>query len=479
MVTSSLSDPSFGNRQIKLNTLVRLRWLAILGQTIAVLFVYLVLGYNFEAWLCLALVGLSAWLNFYLQFHFRKYFRLKSEMATALLAYDSCQLGGLLYLTGGLQNPFALLLLVPAVVSATTQPARFTIFLSALITLIATLLIWFYQPLPWAMDRPPQLPLFYIIAIWISIVVTMGFLSIYAYRVAQEGQLLADALSATELVLAKEQHLSNLDGLATAAAHELGTPLATITLVSKELEREILPDDPIYDDILLLRTQSERCREILGKLRSLSSSDDATFSKMRLKALIAEVCSPFEGFGVAINQTFPPNLEHQPVLLRNPGLLYGLSNLIENAVDFAQNEVDISVSWTDSEISLRLMDDGPGFSPEIMDQLGDPYITSRAHRYQSMQDEGGEDGAASTEKGAIGGGLGLGFFIAKTLLERTGAKVSISNRQKIKKQSDKKSAVKTIPKTGAIIQIVWTRAELEADQYKRSKFDARLSTETE
>ncbi|HAT88078.1 MAG TPA: two-component sensor histidine kinase [Rhizobiales bacterium] len=479
MLTSSLADPSFGNRHIKLDTLVRLRWLAIGGQTVAVVIVHWLLGYAFEAWLCLALVGLSAWLNFYLQFHFRKHFRLKSEMATALLAYDSCQLGGLLYLTGGLQNPFALLLLVPAVISATTQSARYTIFLAGIISLIATLLIWFHQPLPWAQNNPPELPLLYIAAIWVAILLTMGFMSVYAHRVAQEGQLLSDALSATELVLAKEQHLSNLDGLATAAAHELGTPLATITLVAKELERELIEDDPIYDDVLLLRTQSERCREILGKLRSLSSAEDATFAKMRLKALISEVCEPHLGFGIEIVQKFPPNLERQPVLLRNPGLLYGLGNLLENAVDYAKGKVELTASWSDSQITLRIMDDGPGFADDVINRLGDPYVTTRAHHYKSSGSEANEEKSGSSGQDQINGGLGLGFFIAKTLLERSGAKVSIANRQSQPLGKDKEGGTNSEQITGAIVLISWSRHELEADQYKRSKFDAKLNLETE
>ncbi|MCV6546449.1 MAG: ActS/PrrB/RegB family redox-sensitive histidine kinase [Cohaesibacter sp.] len=470
MLSSSLADPSFGHRQIKLNTLVKLRWLAIAGQSIAVIIVHWLLGYDFEAWLCLALVGLSAWLNFYLHFHFRKNFRMKSEMATTLLAYDSCQLGGLLYLTGGLQNPFALLLLVPAVISATTQSARYTIFLAATIGLIATLLIWFHQPLPWEMNNPPHIPLFYIGAIWVAIILTMGFMSVYAHRVAQEGQLLSDALSATELVLAKEQHLSNLDGLATAAAHELGTPLATITLVAKELERELIEDDPIYEDVVLLRAQSERCREILGKLRSLSSAEDATFSKMRLKALIAEVCTPHMGFGIEIIQNFPPNLDRQPVLFRNPGLLYGLGNLLENAVDYAKKKVELTASWTDSQITLRIMDDGPGFSDDVINRLGDPYVTTRAHHYKGGGQGQRQDAKPGGGANDMHGGLGLGFFIAKTLLERSGAKVSFANRQdqttpKNAKQDTKKDkGMSSHNQSGAIILLSWSRSDLEANQ---------------
>lgn len=464
MVTNSLADPLFADRQIKLDTLVRLRWLAIFGQGLAVMFVWLVLGYKFEAWLCLALIGLSAWLNLYLQLQFRKVVRLSALPATILLAYDSAQLGGLLYLTGGLQNPFSLLLLVPPVVSATTQPARYTAFLAGLITLLATLLIWFNQPLPWADNNPPELPLLYVFAIWTAILLTMTFLSIYAFRIAQEGQLLANALSATELVLANEQHLTNLDGLATAAAHELGTPLATIQLVSKELERELFDDDPIKEEIILLRSQAERCREILGTLRSLSGDEHANFTKMRLTSLISEVVEPFEEESIEIRTDFPEDLEGQPVLMRNPGLIYGLGNLLENAIDFAHNHVDIKASWTEQTITLRIMDDGPGFAQGILERLGDPYVTTRALGGRNSNDSS-SDGEPNPVGNIGGGGLGLGFFIAKTLLERSGAQVSFSNRQAsssgVKVGDRQKTRDIT---TGALIHLHWPRGQIEADQ---------------
>lgn len=474
MVTHSVTDPSFGNRQIKLDTLVRLRWLAILGQGAAVLFVWLGLSYSFPAILCLALVGLSAWLNLYLQMQFRKDFRLKALPATALLAYDSCQLAALLYLTGGLHNPFAVLLIVPPVISATTQHVRFTSFLAVMNIAFATTLIWFHLPLPWASGAPINLPVVYVFGVWASIVLAMIFMSIYAFRIAQEGRMLADALSATELVLAKEQHLSNLDGLATAAAHELGTPLATITLTSKELERELFDDDPLKEDVSLIRSQAERCREILGKIRSLSSSDDTNFTKHALSTLIEEIVEPHRNFGIEIKSIFSKECGEEPILLRNPGITYGLGNLVENAVDFAKSEVEIHASWTEDLLSLRIMDDGPGFSDHIRARLGDPYVTSRDLK-QRLASETGESDTGADDLDGIGGGLGLGFFIAKTLLERSGATVTVSNRQ-VKLTDPKQS---DSAKTGAVIHIYWPRAQLETDQYKRSKFDARLIPETD
>ncbi|WP_245418329.1 ActS/PrrB/RegB family redox-sensitive histidine kinase [Cohaesibacter intestini] len=462
MLPSNQSDPIFSSRQIKLGTLVGLRWLAILGQGSAVLFVWLVLGYEFPGLLCLALVGLSAWLNLYLHFQIRNSVRLAPGPATGLLAYDSAQLGGLLYLTGGLHNPFALLLLVPAVVSATMQPARYTIPLTGLIVLIATLLVFFHMPLPWAEATPPQFPMMYVAGIWLAILVTMLFLSVYAHRIAQEGHLLANALSATELILANEQHLTTLDGLATAAAHELGTPLSTIQLVAKELERELDPADPLHEDAQLLRSQAERCREILGKLRSLSGDDHANFSKMRLSSLISELVEPFELFDVEIVQSFPTDRDDHPVLWRNPGLMFGLGNLIENATDFAASRVEISAQWNERTLSIRIADDGPGFSDVMLQRLGDPYVASRPEPGQPDRSAiHRPDTDTILSQGLNGGGLGLGFFIAKTLLERTGGRVEISNRNGAKKGKKSKKVHKN---SGAVVDIYWPRAVLETDQ---------------
>ncbi|WP_319411971.1 ActS/PrrB/RegB family redox-sensitive histidine kinase [uncultured Cohaesibacter sp.] len=462
MLFASASNPIFADRQIKLDTLVRLRWLAIGGQSAAVFAVSFGLGYHFHVNYCLFLIILSIFLNLALQMGFRKSVRLPALPATGILSYDAAQLGGLLYLTGGLQNPFALLLLVPAIVSATTQPARFTAFLSILITAITTALIFFHYPLPWADATPPDFPKLYVFGIWVALIVTMLFLSIYTSRIAQEGHQLANALSATELILANEQHLTSIDGLATAAAHELGTPLATIQLVAKELERGMLRDDPIFEDVCLIRSQAERCRDILGKLRSLSGDDHSNFTKMQFEALISEIVEPFENPDIEIDRIFPQNKDNQPVLKRNPGLLFGLGNLMENAVDFAHSRVIVESQWTDSTIRLVIADDGPGFSDAIMTRLGDPFVTSRMEKSQAGRDAtSGPDLARWQKSGVNGGGLGLGYFIAKTLLERSGAKVTILRSGTIKKEnlSEKINEI-----SGAVIEITWPRILLETDQ---------------
>ncbi len=205
---------------------------------------------------------------------------------------------------------------------------------------------------------------------------SLAFIGGYALQLAQETRQLSDALTATELVLAREQHLSALDGLAAAAAHELGTPLATIALVVRELERELPPGDSRADDIKLLREQSERCRDILRRLTSLGSGD-APFDRMPLSHLLEEVVTPHRPFGIDIAIELPAERGNEPVIARNPGLLYGLGNLVENAVDFANNAVAVSARWTAEEVTIVVSDDGPGFAATIIGRIGEPYVTDR------------------------------------------------------------------------------------------------------
>src|SRR5215208_5319876 len=247
------------------------------------------------------------------------------------------------------------------------------------------------------------------LGVWLSILISMGFIGVYAWQITEEARLLANALAATELVLAREQHLSQLDGLAAAAAHELGTPLATITVIAKELERAISENSRHRDDVRLLREQAQRCREILAKITELPASDEP-FGGTKLSSLIEEVVAPHRNFGVAIDVMLPADRALEPTGTRNPAIVYGLGNLVENAVDFARASVEVIATWDEEKVLITIRDDGPGFAAEIMDRLGEPYVTTRGQR--SKQDETG---------------LGLGFFIAKTLLERSGATLTFSN----------------------------------------------------
>jgi two-component system sensor histidine kinase RegB len=421
-------------RNVRLDTLVRLRWVAVIGQTTAVLVVYVGLDFELPIWACLAVIALAAWLNVALRVRFRVTQRIEPDRAAWLLAFDIAEIAILLFLTGGLQNPFAFLLLGPVLLSATALPPRMIVILGGLAALCATVLVFYHYKLPWDPDEPLELPAIYQMGVWLSLLLALGFIGVHAWQLAEEERQLADALAATELVLAREQHLSQLDGLAAAAAHELGTPLSTITVIATDLERAIEPDSPHADDIKLLREQAQRCRAILAKLTELSSNIEP-FVRMPLSALLEEVVAPHRNFGITIDVALTPQDATEPIGGRNPAILYGLGNLVENAVDFARDRVDVAVTWSRDEVGVTITDDGPGFAPEIMDRIGEPYVTSTRRRRFNV---GGE----------AGGGLGLGVFIAKTLLERSGATLTYENR--------------TSPERGAVVRVHWGRADFEA-----------------
>ncbi|MBZ0161123.1 MAG: ActS/PrrB/RegB family redox-sensitive histidine kinase [Notoacmeibacter sp.] len=432
--------PDYGySRRLRLNTLIRLRWLAVVGQSVAVIIVAWRLEFPFPVSLCFALIGTSAWLNLFLAFRYPANYRLTELAALGILTFDVLQLSGLLYMTGGMTNPFAMLLIAPVIISATSLPVRHTLFLASLDVAAATLLVFFHEALPWYPGDPLSIPFIYIVGMWMAVVSSLVFTGMYAFRVASEARLLADALSATELVLQREQHLSALDGLAAATAHELGTPLATIALVAREMERDLPDDDKLREDVALLRSQSERCRGILRRLTSLPSEGEKHIARMPLTSLIDEVSAPHREFGIEIVLEPGECVGPEPVWRRNPGIMYGLGNLVENAVDFARNTVHVRWNWNEDKIRVLIIDDGPGYPPEILDRIGEPYTTTRG----------------TGEATGLGGGLGLGLFIAKTLLERSGAEIAFANSTK--------------PGLGAQVTIAWPRKALEFDEAEAFK----------
>jgi two-component system, sensor histidine kinase RegB len=421
-------------RHVRLDTILRLRWLAVLGQLAAIFIVAHGLEFDVPAVPCLAIVGLSALLNLVLQIAFNPMQRLEPAYAAVLLALNIVELAALLFLTGGLQNPFSFLFLAPVLISATALPVRLTIALGALAIACASVLVFFYLPLPWDADEPLVLPPIYLFGVWLSIVLAIGVTSLYSFQVTQEARKLSDALAATELVLTREQHLTQLDGLAAAAAHELGTPLSTIFLISRELERSLPADSPLAGDIKTLREQAQRCRDILAKITQLSATG-APFDRMPLSTLIEETVAPYRDFGVAIKVRIAVAGTSEPVGTRNPAILHGVGNFLENAVDFARATVEVNAWWNTETVEIVISDDGPGFAPDILKRIGEPYLSRRR----------GIDEAQSEHDG-----LGLGVFIARTLLERTGAKVSFTNR--------------TFPDHGAVVQIAWPRRRFEAGE---------------
>ena len=423
-------------RNVRLDTLVRLRWAAVFGQLAALFVVHFGLDYVVvPIWACLAVIAVAVLLNVALRLGFPKAQWLEPDRAAWLLGFDIAQLAALLYLTGGLENPFSFLLLGPVLISATALPPRMTLLIGVFAVLCATVLVFFHYDLPWETPHGLELPEIYIVGVWLSILLAIGYIGVYTWQVAEEARQLSDALAATELVLAREQHLSQLDGLAAAAAHELGTPLATITLVVREIERSLDPKSPHIDDVKLLREAAQRCRAIMAKITELPTAEP--FDRLPLSALLDEAVAPQRNFGVSIGVTFPPNRAGEPLGARNPAIRYGLGNLIENAVDFARTRVEIFAAWDAEEVTVTISDDGPGFAAEVLNRLGEPYVS---HRRPAPRGPGeGDDDTVF--------GLGLGFFIAKTLLERSGATLSLLNQQP--------------PLHGATIKVTWNRADFE------------------
>jgi two-component system, sensor histidine kinase RegB len=419
-------------RNVRLDTLVRLRWLAIFGQLASVLVVHFGLEFDVLIWPCLGVIGMAALLNIGLRVRFRQTQWLDPDRAAYLFAFDIAELAALLFLTGGLENPFSFLLLGPVLISATALPPRMTLAIGAFAILCATVLVFVHYPLPWENEEILELPQTYVVGVWLSILLAIGYIGVYTWQIAEEARQLSEALAATELVLAREQHLSQLDGLAAAAAHELGTPLATITVVVREIERALEAGSPFADDVKLLREQAQRCRDILAKITELPTAEP--FDTVPLSSLIEEAVAPHRNFGVSLVVTLASDRTREPVGARNPAIRYGLGNLIENAVDFANTRVDVTAEWTDEEVRIAISDDGPGFAPEVLDRIGAPYVT---HRRPGPRDAGGEDETVF--------GLGLGVFIAKTLLERTGAVLSVGNQ--------------TAPMHGAVVIVAWNRAD--------------------
>ena len=418
-------------RRLRLSTLIRLRWLAVAGQTAAVLVGIFGFGLGALAIACFALIAASAALNLALRRFYPLSTQLGEPVATVILGYDILQLAGLLFLTGGVANPFVMFLLAPITVAAASLTFRRALGLLLLALVCATALLRFNLPLPWPGGETLALPPLYLVGVWASLGVSAAFVALYAYQVAAESRQTASALTAVELVMARAQHLSQLDGLAAAAAHELGTPLATVALVVREMAAVAPRDEAFADDLHLLEELVNRCRDILRKLSSPAELGGQAMDVSSPVELAELAASPHRLLGVSITVqgegTDPP-----PQCSRNPGVLYGLGNLIENAVSFAESAVEIRARWTRSTVTIVISDDGRGFPPGVLPRIGEPYLSQR-------------DGARRSEK--TGGGLGLGLFVARSLLERSRATVRFENAAS--------------PSTGAVITVEWPRSAYE------------------
>jgi two-component system sensor histidine kinase RegB len=423
---------------VRLRTLLVLRWLAILGQTVTVVIASFYLGLRVELGLCFLAIGASVISNLIAMTIFPENQRLSDRDAMLTLLFDLSQLSFLLFLTGGLNNPFALLILAPVTISATALTMRSTTILGCLAVLMITLLAMFHVPLATETGEILQLPDIFIIGFWLAITIGIVFLSAYARRITSETHSMSQALLATQMALAREQKLTDLGGVVAAAAHELGTPLATIKLVSTELAEELEGQPELAEDARLIRAQADRCRDILRSM-GRAGKDDLHMRSAPLGAVVREAAEPHADRGVEVLYDFVADEgepEGQPVIWRKPEVIHGLRNLVQNAVDFAETRIWVEGGWGAGQIRIRITDDGQGFPQDLLGRLGDPFLSRRA-RSQGRDRPGYE-------------GMGLGLFIAKTLLERSGALVTFSNASDPFLVAEDKAE-----KSGAVVEVIW------------------------
>ena len=436
--TFTNTPTSSARGRVRLRTLSNLRWLAVGGQSAALIIVYFGFGYRLPLMTCAGIIAVSAILNIVLSLRYPASHRLANRDATIYLAFDVLQLAALLFLTGGIVNPFALMFLAPVVIAAATLNLGNTVLLGSLAFVLVSLISIWHEPLPWPRGSDFALPMLYQAGIWASLVIGIGFTSIYSWRIASEGARMSAGLAATQLALSREHRLASLGALATAAAHELGTPLGTIAVVARELERALPANSAEAEDARLLREQAERCRAILARLSNPEEAMLGATARLPLGAFLEDIVEPYRGEDLDIAILLNPDRpgDAPPQVWRAPELVHGLGNIIENAADFARSKVVVQARWNASQIRIGVEDDGPGFAPEIFERIGEPYITSRPGHFALGETEIGPSGALEKHEG-----MGLGFFIAKTLLEQTGGSVSVVN----------------LPTGGARVNILWPR----------------------
>lgn len=417
--------------QVHLYTLILLRWVAAAGQTATLLLVFFGLGFELPIIACFGAVFALISSNLVLVSRGRDRRRITEREVVLLLGFDVLQLSVLLYLTGGLANPFIILIIAPAMVSATVLSRGATIGLIVLAMVCISLLGLYHLPLPWQ-GSPIKLQPTYLLAIWTALAVAVVFITTYVWSVSEEARRMWEALAATQTSLAREQRVSALGGLAAAAAHELGSPLATITLVANELSKEIPANSPIAEDVQLLLSQSERCRDIItGLAQAPEAAASGPFERLPFSALVETARAPYKSNDVDISVKIKKNaIGDEPFLPYGPEMMHGLGNLVQNAVQFASSHVWLELDWNKETVWLTVRDDGPGFKTPVLAMIGEPFISSRS---------------------GTGENLGLGIFIAQTLLQHTGANLTFGNQN------------------GGKVVISWARAILDTDNIDGEK----------
>lgn len=426
---------------VRLRTLIILRWLAILGQGAAIFTASQALELSIPVGLCVAAVGALVISNILAIIIYPHNRWLGEREVLLTLLFDLSQLALLVYLTGGLNNPFALLILAPVTVSAMTLRTGSTLLVGGLAVILISALSVYHLPLRTVQGAVLEMPLLFVAGFWVAIMIGIVFLAIYASRVTSETYSMSQALMATQMALAREQKLTDLGGVVAAAAHELGTPLATIKLASAELQEELQGQPDLYEDAQLISAQADRCRDILHSM-GRAGKQDLHLRSAPLVAIIEEAAEPHKNRGKSLHFDIAgdtPDDARMPVILRKPEIIHGLRNLIQNAVDFAAQEVWLDASWAKNHVTIRVMDDGPGYPVDMLGRIGDPFVRRR----KSLQ-----EAVARPEYE----GMGLGLFIAKTLLERSGAKVSFENGAP--------ETSEQLERRGAIAEVTWPTSAL-------------------
>ncbi len=429
---------------IRLRTLILLRWVAIIGQFTAITVAQKYYHVQLELVLCYFVIGISVMGNLTAILLFPENKRLSEFENFLMVLFDLLQLSILLYLTGGLNNPFALLLLGPVTISANVMSTRSTLIIGSVAVILTTLLAQFHLPLRTDLGLVLDIPDVLLFGNWAAIIIAIVFIGAYSHRISSEVQSMSEALSATHMALAREQKLTDLGGVVAAAAHELGTPLATIKLASSELIEELDDRPELMEDAALIREQADRCRDILRDM-GRAGKDDLHLRQAPLSTVIHEAAEPHINRGKVVYFDEGPVADgdvQQPSILRKPEIIHGLRNLIQNGVDFAKSTVWVEAEWTSDRISVSIMDDGRGYPSHMIGRIGDPFMRRRrADRSSRPEYEG----------------MGLGLFIAKTLLERSGAELTFANGadpyQTLTDKPDRK---------GAIVNVVWPRKLIDA-----------------
>jgi two-component system sensor histidine kinase RegB len=431
---------------VRVRTLIALRWAAIAGQTAAIAVASTFYGIDLDVALSLSVVAAAVVFNLACMLIFPRNRRMSELGATLSFLFDTGQLALLLALTGGLTNPFALLILAPATIAATALRPTSSVVVGATTVALVTVVALVHRPLRLPDGTTLMAPPILEFGFWTSIVTGVIFLSLYAQRVAGEIHTMGEALLATQMALGREQKLTDLGGVVAAAAHELGTPLATIKLVSTELAELLSDDADLRQDAELIRAQADRCRDILRAMGQ-SGTDGSHLRSAPLSAIVREAAEPHSGRGKALVIAIPATSAdgmRQPVLDRRPEIIHGLRNLIQNAVDHAAASVWVDADWADGQVRVTIADDGPGFAPDMIGRIGDPFLRGRA--LEARHERTGYEG------------MGLGLFIAKTLLERTGAELTFANG------SDPflRDTERPPDRSGAVVEVAWPLAAISA-----------------